>query len=1045
MMMSMDELSFDDFISGYVAARRYMKGKAAHTRFSTTAAADIVGNPIQPVDGAAGTAAAPHEYAASHYKHVTSPCAYDVRPLPCVIASRYDPGKPQPVDDPLYVPFGNSYVKIMGMFGFFPATVGLRRPAAGRVGSSEGEGSGGGEEEGAVKMKGEAARLTRRFPRKEGNCNGDDDVDAETEVEQHLLKGTMFVDKDVGDQILGNMVMLATYMYVRQCIEARINPQAIPMLPVLLRFPLSNIPMLQFVREFRVRLRSLLEAGTAKAGQKPVHIGMSGFNPEDLAEPHHPQVQRLEEEGYLFEPDIPAAMSYNQLFMSAEQASSNNAPLRRHAGMKTNDCGKYPIIMMSGFNVQSTPLRHPALNTTGYPPAMAAAAMVAAASSHRCSPQSRSIPASPHTNEMPGAASGGGPGVGRVPTFPPTAPPPPLLPGQGGVASTTAVTNGNSGSAAVPLPPPPPPPPPLPAPGSTETRPTTPAEEARKVALLHRRKQRFRIWVEDGHMCIWASAAYARRAALIMAQQLNTTVDSNSVPEQRSWNYRGLLHAGTTVPPPRHVNDVIIVAEDIPRMGLWQGDVLRCCTEAELRTMTESNGAGALPLPCSTDDHKDKEHGAAAASATGSPTLSAAAAKHPVEPIRSVSSPTGSTSVAESSVHADGAVSSGTNAGHVNFTSNHISNPLLQEKELAPPGAFWVRGAGGLDDSFTNITETNMPPHPKAEKQLQQAAMQRAKKAAAAVAAAQSSGKKRRGLTEEAAVAAAAQLFVDIDRREGTLNIEEVVLAWIKVVAILTRDSTEEDRAWVRDPQGNPVRIDRYVIRRYEHDGVRFFIGVTPRFVGQQRRIEKVLGEVYALEEREGRRRRELQQGGDGMDDYDDGMDGEENDGFGGSHHVASLSLLSRHNDPILYAGGRPAGSGVGGDSAVGGGGTVGSIGSTAFNDVWGPPGVPPLITPAVGRASGSANSATPRVDSARKGSLPSAISGAGGEHPADAAENSSRLAFAAVFGGTAVAATSSATKARDNADLAAGGFEVDDLLERYKTDPLFFGDGDDE
>ncbi|CBZ36545.1 hypothetical protein, conserved, partial [Leishmania donovani] len=424
---AMDDLSFDEFVSGYVAAKRYMKGKPLHTSFSTTAAADVKGNPITPAMGAAGSAKVLNEYSARHYKHVTSPVAYDMRPLPCVIASRYDPGKPQPVNDPLYVQFGDSYVRIMGMFGFFPSTIGMRR-AAGSRGSEDGTGSG---------------KPQRSFPRKEGNCNGSDDIDEEFEIEQHLLKGTMFVDKDVGDQILGNMVMLATYMYVRQCIEARIHPQAIPMLPVLIRFPLSNIPMLQFVREFRVRLRSLLEAGTAKAGQKPVHTGMSGFNPEDLAEPHHPQLQRLEEEGYLFEPDIPCATTPQQVFMSVEQASSTTAPLRRHVGMKTPSCGKYPIIMMSGFNVQSTPLRHPALNTTGYPPAMAAAAMIAAAHRHSAmsSPQSSSKSASPY------AASG----MGRAPTFPLTAPPPPL-PGQVGSASA-------SNSTTLPPPPPPPPPP----------------------------------------------------------------------------------------------------------------------------------------------------------------------------------------------------------------------------------------------------------------------------------------------------------------------------------------------------------------------------------------------------------------------------------------------------------------------------------------------------------------------------------------------------------------------------------------------------------
>ncbi|GET91139.1 hypothetical protein, conserved [Leishmania tarentolae] len=1001
-VLPMDDISFDEFVSGYVAAKRYMKGKPLHTSSSTAAVADVNGNPIPPAMDATGSAKGLNEYSARHYKHTTSPVAYNVRPLPCVIASRYDPGKPQPINDPLYVQFGESYVRIMGMFGFFPSTVGMRR-AAESCSSEDGTGTG---------------KPQRRFPRKEGNCNGSDDIDEECEVEQHLLKGTMFVDKDVGDQILGNMVMLATYMYVRQCIEARITPQAIPMLPALIRFPLSNIPMLQFVREFRVRLRSLLEAGTAKAGQKPVHTGMSGFNPEDLAEPHHPQLQRLEEEGYLFEPDIPCATTPQQLFMSEEQANSTSAPLRRHAGMKTVSCGKYPIIMMSGFNVQSTPLRHPALSTTGYPPAVAAAAMIAAA--HRnsavSSPQSGSKSATPFIT----------PGIGRVPTFPLTAPPPPL-PGQVGSASA-------SNSTALPPPPPPPPPPPAPGAPPSASAPTTPADEARKIALLHRRKQRFRIWVEDGHICIWASAAYARRAALIMAQQLNTTVDSNSVPEQRSWNYRGLLHANMMVPPPKHVNDVIIVAEDIPSMGLWQGDVLRCCTQAELQTMLKSKGTAPLPLPCAPEETESRR------AVIGGTTELQAAKPAVMESIGGVAGSSVTSSTAESGMGAAGG------GGHINFTSNHVSNPLLQEKEMAAPEAFWVRGSGGLDDSFTNITETNMPPHPKAEKQLMQAAMQRAKKAAAAAAVAQNSSKKRRPINAEAAVSAAAQLFIDIDRREGTMNIEEVVLAWIKVVAILTRDSTEEDRAWVRDPQGHPVRIDRYVIRRYEHDGVRFFIGVTPRFVGQQRRIEKVLGEVLALEEREGRRW-DLESHDDGEED-EDGEEGLrtnlEDDAFReeeARHPHSSEALVSRHRDSCSYTFGASATSSLKAPDSFAGGM------SSMFDDVWGTLVVPMTHSP---HSMSSCAPAAPSTIGPQRPTTVAALwsSALPQRDPRESDENRSRLAFTAVFGNTAPTAGKSddATllKSRD-AEVPDTDFEVDDLLEQYTSTPMFFGGEDDE
>ncbi|KAG5471359.1 hypothetical protein LSCM1_01443 [Leishmania martiniquensis] len=1016
-MPPVDDVPFDDFVAGYVAARRFLRGRRAHTHYSSAAAADVKGDPIAPAVGAVGSAKVPNEYSASHYKHVTSPAAYDVRPLPCVIASRYDPGKPQPVDDPLYVQFGDSYVRIMGMFGLFPSTVGMRR-VAGHCDAAEGTG---------------AAKPPRRFPRKEGNSNGDD-ADEESEVEQHLLKGTMFVDKDVGDQILGNMVMLATYMYVRQCIEARIHPQVIPMLPVLMRFPLSNIPMLQFVREFRVRLRSLLEAGTAKAGQKPVHTGMSGFNPEDLAEFHHPHLQRLEEEGYLFEPDIPCATTPLEVFMSAEQASATSAPLRRHTGMKTLSCGKYPIIMMSGFNVQSTPLRHPALNTTGYPPATAAAAAMTTVPRHSAgsSPQSGFTPAPPYT------ASGATGGVARVSAFPSTVTPPPL-PGQLGSPSVSSCSTL------------PPPPPPLPASGAAAlaSATATPAEEARKIALLHRRKHRFRIWVEDGHICIWASAAYARRAALIMAQQLNTTVDSNSVPEQRSWNYRGLLHANTTVPPPRRVNDVIIVAEDIPSMGLWQGDVLRCCTQEELQAMIRSKGAGPLPLPCALEDTLAK--GAVTTGTIdwqGPLSFTGAVKSAAAESLGDAKSSPASSITAVSSA---AAAAGGGGGGYINFTSNHVSNPLLQEKEAAAPEAFWVRGAGGLDDSFTNFTETNMPPHPKAEKQQLQAAMQRAKKAAAAAAAAaavQNSSKKRRSANTDVAVSAAAQLFMEIDRREGTLNIEEVVLAWIKVVAILTRDSTEEDRAWVRDPHGNPVRIDRYVIRRYEHDGVRFFIGVTPRFVGQQRRIEKVLGEVYALEEREGRLWRMQSQGRDRDDgEYDDGPHtGHDDDAYSdevGHGPQFPLPLVSRRKESLSYSSGTSVASSLKGpDSGAGGMGSM-------VDNIWGTTVMPlsrsPLssasLTPAAPMTVGPA--IQPSLRESMKDFCPRSDSG---EFPGSS--SSSRLPFSVAFGGAAPAAGKPATVMAatvKEAEQAGYGCEVDDLLERYTSDSLFFGNVDDE
>ncbi|EPY16337.1 hypothetical protein STCU_11386 [Strigomonas culicis] len=54
----------------------------------------------------------------------------------------------------------------------------------------------------------------------------------------------------------------------------------------------------------------------------------------------------------------------------------------------------------------------------------------------------------------------------------------------------------------------------------------------------------------------------------------------------------------------------------------------------------------------------------------------------------------------------------------------------------------------------------------------------------------------------------------------------------MKALSVETRDATEEHPAWVRDPAGGIVRVHRYVIRRYEHDGVRYFIGVTPKGLG---------------------------------------------------------------------------------------------------------------------------------------------------------------------------------------------------------------------
>ncbi|KAH8617591.1 hypothetical protein ERJ75_000356800 [Trypanosoma vivax] len=91
--------------------------------------------------------------------HVTSPDAFYLRPVPCAIVSRYESNQPLPEDG---VEFLGAAVKVLGMFGLLPSTI----PGT---------------------------------------------VDGEV-VDQHMLKAAMFVDKDVGDQILGNVVMLGVHM-----------------------------------------------------------------------------------------------------------------------------------------------------------------------------------------------------------------------------------------------------------------------------------------------------------------------------------------------------------------------------------------------------------------------------------------------------------------------------------------------------------------------------------------------------------------------------------------------------------------------------------------------------------------------------------------------------------------------------------------------------------------------------------------------------------------------------------------------------------------
>ncbi|CCW69828.1 unnamed protein product [Phytomonas sp. Hart1] len=743
---NIENISFDAFVSGYIAAKRYMRGKKKNTNYRAVDnnfnnGIDDVGVDINhsttrvdqdmPRQTSSSTAYSdPRKYV----KHTTSPSAYYIHPIPCVIASRYVEKKPPVPDDPYCVMFEGFYVKIMGMFGLFPSTVPMRYEKV----------SGDSHETAMDDLATEAstAHQTRQhhhraMPQKEDYPSHDDDIDNEVNIEQHLLKGSMFVDKDVGDQILGNMVMLAAHMYVRQCIEARIQPQCIPMLPFFMRFPLSNIPMLQFVREFRLRLRVLLEAGTAKSGYKPMHAGLGGISPEEVIEDYDPKQLRSEAEGYLFEENIPDVDGPRELFMGAQLHQEYMSAIKRPTS-NTNPMGNFPIMMLSGFNVQHAALRHPALNVArlGRRSSLAKNHQWGSALLPTVDPQGLGYPSQPSTF--------------------------PCL---------------------------------------------SPNQEAHKLDLLERRKKRFRLWVEKGYMCIWASAAYARRACILLAQQLNTTVDGTALPGMRSWRYRGLLHGGTHVPRPEMANDTLIVAEDIPSAGLWQGDVLRCCTNEELLAYQAHQ---PLPLP-----------GAWRTALSSSPMATTRSAK----------------GVPDSS------------------DIGQSGNPALQEQVPAPTGAFWVRGSGGLDDSFIDVTEPNISLNPKMDKQIQQVAQQQARKrAAAAITVAKHHNCVP--VKEEIAVATMMTLSPTdnttvIDYREGTLKIEEVILSWMRSVYMQTRKIPEDEQGWLCDPSGHLVRLDRYTFHRFEHDGVRFFIGSTTRFVGQQQRIDKILDELNTMEKRE--------------------------------------------------------------------------------------------------------------------------------------------------------------------------------------------------
>ncbi|RHW70740.1 hypothetical protein DPX39_080052700 [Trypanosoma brucei equiperdum] len=560
--------------------------------------------------------------------HVTSSSAYYLRPIPCAIVSRSEAHKSASETG---VEFLGSTVKVLGMFGLLPSII-------------------------PVTVHGEV-------------------------MEQHMLKATMFVDKDVGDQILGNVVMLAVHMYVRQCIEARIRAPHIPMVPMILRTPISNIPMLQFVREMRVRLRGLLEAGAPRRGGGAGRRVGSFHGTEGTREAVEASSRCEADILYLFEEDVPNAISAHQLFLDPVEAQS----LRLHPAQNTNSDGTIPILLMSGVNVQAAPLTHPSVTSMSH------------------------VRVPPWALEGASDSAGGGP---------------------------------------------------------SEASPQREAFQA--TSLLATRRNRFRIWVEGGRLCIWASAAYARRGCLMLAQKLTQTVDNNLLPVPRPWNYRGLLRGGMPMPEPELANDVFIVAEDMPSMGLYQGDVLRCSTPVEIADQQQR-----LSL-----------HGT---SATSSSTLLEAICVHSKKSVTSASTPMEPTTPG------------GQQKSQESFAGSHPTNLLLQNPGEAPPNAFWVCIPFDRDCVSAGPNERRQQQHQ-----------------------------------------------LDTVSHRAT-NVEEVLLSWIKIISLKTREASEEDVYWVRDPTtGAPLRVDRYVIRRVEHDGMRYFIGVTPRFVGQQRRLERMLEDIKA-------------------------------------------------------------------------------------------------------------------------------------------------------------------------------------------------------
>lgn len=585
--------------AGQASYALYMEGKAAHTHTQYSYIDPETGR-ILADSGARSSATT---------QHTTSPSAYYLRPIPCAIlravGGKDGAGAGDEIDAAELVEFQGELVKVIGMYGLFPRTIRVRHRAVSA---------------GAESATGRPSDY----------------------VEQHLLQGYTFVEKDLGEQIVGSVVLLGAHMFVKQCLHVGIRPDALPALPLYLHVPISNIPLLQCIRECRVRLRSLLKAGTLKSGELPYAVGLRGVHPDDVADAtasFDPVHQRLNDDAFVLEPDVPLGVfmegAWESIFGEGWSVGCGAQPADHpHSGCK--GASATPRLIVSGFHVQTLRLRH---------------ALLASAAPHLRELLTRQHNAS----ERCGSSSGG----------------PPFY------------------------------------------------SEAFQQALRCRRQQQFRVWVEGGHICIWASAAYMRRGCVLLAQQLNTSLLSDAVPEKRESSYMGLLRAGQPVPPPADAQSVMIVAEDIPEWGLYQGDVLRCSQPSECVGAGGGEG-GAL---------------------------------------------------------------------------------------------FWVRAAGGLDDSLSNTVPETLA-------------------GGGGCAWPQSPFSLGPPYLTGQSGSPGFSGGLGVRRCDGVFHAEEVLLSWMKSMVNSFRESPREDLMWVRAPSGALVRLaEHYVVRRLDHDGVRFYLGITPNFL----------------------------------------------------------------------------------------------------------------------------------------------------------------------------------------------------------------------